>query len=114
MNGKTDWLKVSASSSMSPNFFCLLDDKVLATSARASLRDGGKLSTYSTDVNAACNGASTRSLSLSGDKDRGGVLALDARLPRSLNLLSRKSRCFSLNNRYVMDVMQKAMPSSSR
>ena len=63
-------------------------DRLAASCSRFSLIRGGNVLTYSDDLGGALLGSF-----LSGDTDRGGVLALDARRPRNVNRLKITSFC---------------------
>lgn len=79
------------------------------TSASASRLDGGKLSTYSDALGRALLGCF-----FSGDRDRGGVFADEARLPLNNNRFIMVSFWRLLSVRYVMELKQRAMPSQIR
>jgi hypothetical protein len=76
------------------------------TSASASRLDGGKLSTYSDALGKALLGCF-----FSGDSDRGGVFADEARRPLNINLFSMASFCRLPSMRYAMELRQQAIPS---
>ena len=50
----------------------------------------------------------------SGESERGGVLALEARLPLSISLCKMVSFCGLLSIRYVIALKQQAIPSQMK
>lgn len=91
------WLVQSPAGSSSSSFF--------KTSARAERREGGKLVEYSESVEI--------SGFLSGDKDRGGVLAPETLLPPTWSRCRRMLRLLRRKRAHV-EPMKKAAPSSRR